>query len=175
MGQGYQGLDTVLIELIKDFVIEGQSFFIGFQLITLWKNPWPGDGQTEGLKAHFGIEGDVFLVTVVKIRTPAFWIEAFCILKGKIQSFTVHGCGKFSSHGLALFWIDCPGCIRGRKAAASLTKAPFKLVGGGCPTPKETIWKSFVFCHILTSLFKFLSFAACTFRMQEATHAFSSF
>jgi hypothetical protein len=63
-----QGLDPVLFAAVEDPVIELQTLFVGLFLHAGGEDTGPVDGGAEAFEAHFGKEGYVFLIVVIKVN-----------------------------------------------------------------------------------------------------------
>ena len=64
-----EGLDPVLMALVKDPVIESEPLLAGFFVIAVGKDPPPVDGQAETRPAHLCKQSDVFFIAVIKIHS----------------------------------------------------------------------------------------------------------
>ena len=74
VGKGDHRLNTVVPAFVKDFVIEGQPFLIGFGIISVGKDSAPGNGKPQHLESHLRHQSNIFLIPVIKVDTHQFEI-----------------------------------------------------------------------------------------------------
>ena len=142
VGNGHQGLNAILVALLKEIFIELETRFIRLQFIPLWEDPRPGNGQAIGFKAHFPKKGNVFLVAMVhinaifsRIKITLFKVEHFSLTCNNRLTVRPNRHHIHIGQATAVFSIS------------SLT-----LVSSRRSTPKETIWKLKFVGHLPTSL-----------------------
>ena len=132
--QGNQWLNTIFGQFIKKIVIELQTSFIGLQLVSIWKNPRPGNGGPVDLEAHLRKEGNVLLVTMVEINS--FQLEIICCRTLGNQRIAITWRGRHSA-----FWSH----ILNRQSFSIQIIGALILVGRRCTTPEE-IFRKFSHC-----------------------------
>ena len=75
VGQGDQGLDAVLGQLVKHLVVKGQPLLVGLLLIPPGEDAGPGDGHAVDLEAHLSKQGDVLFPVMVEVGGLVIGIE----------------------------------------------------------------------------------------------------
>ena len=142
VGNGHQGLNAILVALLKEVFIKLETRFVWLQFIPLWEDPRPGNGQTIGFKAHFPKESNVFLVAMVHINAILSWI--------KIALFKVEHLFLTRNNGVTI--RPNRHHIHIGQATAIFIICSLTLVSSRRTTPKETIWKLKFVGHLSTSL-----------------------
>ena len=132
MRDGHERLDAVRLALAEHVLIEGQAGLVGLGLVTVGEDAGPRQAHTEGLKAHLGKEGDVFLVVVVEIDAS---LRGIVIAVLEFEHFTLTG-----DHRVAL------GAVRSHihvgQAAAVHVVGALALVSSRRAAPQEVITES---------------------------------
>lgn len=78
VAQRDDGLDAMFVHGIKHVVIEPESRFVGLSLIALGEDPAPGNGGAEALEAQFRKEGNIVLVSMIKVNALMIGIGLAC-------------------------------------------------------------------------------------------------
>lgn len=74
MRERHDRLDPVLQQLIKKMIVKDEACFIRQFLVPLRKNPAPGDGSPEALKAQFRKKPDVIPSGCLSPRVPMYFL-----------------------------------------------------------------------------------------------------
>ena len=129
---GHERLDAVRLALAEYVLVEGQAGLVGLGLVTVGEDAGPRQAHAEGLKAHLGKEGDVFLVVVVEIDAS---LRGIVIAVLEFEHFTLTG-----DHRVAL------GAVRSHihvgQAAAVHVVGALALVSSRRAAPQEVITES---------------------------------
>ena len=88
--QGNQRLNAIFGQFVKKIVIELQTSFIGLQLVSVWKNPRPGNGSPVDLEAHLCKESNVLLIAMIEINS--FQLKIIC-------------CRPLGNQRIAITWL----------------------------------------------------------------------
>ena len=126
VGDRHQRLDAVPGELVEHGVVEGQALLIGCLVVTVGKDPAPGDREAEYREAHLGQERDVLGIAVVEVDPDELEVVG----------------GRPRRPGAD----DAPGHhVLDRQALATLVVGTLQLVRGGGAAPEEAARKRA--CH----------------------------
>ena len=139
--QGNQRLNAIFGQFVKKIVIELQTSFIGFQLVSVWENPRPGNRSPVDLEAHLCKEGNVLLIAMIEINP--FQLE-------------IIWCRILSNQRIAVTWLGWHSAfwshILNRQAFSIQIIGAFILVGCSCTAPEE-ILRKFTHLHFLAFVF----------------------
>ena len=120
-----QRLNSIFMTFFKKIFIKLQSFFIGFFLITIWKNPGPGNRKPVCLKSHFTKHGNIFSEMMIHIYGFHCRIVMFTV---RLQHF------KFSqAHRKTIF--SSRAYIYICKASPAFPVSSLTLIGSGSTAP----------------------------------------
>ena len=138
VAQGDQRLDAQTAHLGEKVLIELQAFLVGFGLLAGGEDPGPGDGDPQHGKAHLGKEGEVLLVVMVEVDTPAFGVGRVAgVRHGGGDLVVAHGVvGRVVLHvGVGLIG----GHIGHAGTLAVHIPSAFGLVGGQSAAPEKSL------------------------------------
>ena len=154
VGNGHQGLNAILVALLKEVFIKLETRFVWLQFIPFWEDPRPGNGQAIGFKAHFPKESNIFLVAMVhinaifsRVKIDLFKVEHLFLTRNNRVTIRPNRYHIHIGQATAIFIIS-----------------PLTLVGSRRPTPKETIWKLKFVGHHFTSHDLLLLFAKTKYK-----------
>ena len=131
---GHERLDTVLLALAEEILVELQALFVGLGLVAVGEDAGPADGQTVRFEAHLGEKRDVLLVVVVhvdgllgRVEVPVLKFEH--LARAATDRLTISAVRHHVDVG---------------QAAAALVVRALALVGRRSAAPQETLRKSHV-------------------------------
>ncbi len=113
-------LDAVLLALVEDGVVEGETFLVRLRIVAVRENAAPVDGETEAFEAHLAEEGDVFLVVMIKIDRLMRRVECIRLyLRAECSRCVDVAAQEHIRNGksLPVFKIGALTLVRGRRAA----------------------------------------------------------
>ena len=70
--EGDHGLDPVLMALVKDFIVEGQTLLVGQGVVAVGEDTAPGNAHAKDAEAHLAQKRNVLLVGVVEVDAASF-------------------------------------------------------------------------------------------------------
>ena len=121
MADGYQRLDTLLVQFIEDLVVERQALLVGHQIISVGEDAAPVDGHAEHLEAHLAHKRGVLGMAMIKVACEVVGIAQ--ALFPRTGDLPRRGMGAVGHHI----------CVA--RTLAAKVPAALELVGCGCATP----------------------------------------
>ena len=142
VADGDQRLDAVLMALVKNAVVEGQSCLVGLSVIAVGQDTRPRNGQPEALEAHLRKQGDVLFIMMIQVDGFVAGVEMRSIA---IQHFHIARCHRETVRAEG-------GHIHRSQTLAVCLPCALALVGGGSAAPQKALGE---FAHTLYLLIYF--------------------
>ena len=171
---GHQRFDIVFAQFFEDIAIEFDALLIGFIFIAMRIETAPGNGHSKHLEAHFGKQGNVFFIVMVKIDGVMVGVE-IVIENGVMSIFGQCGKAPFRVGMRIPVFVDpgyqsmagigaTSGDIRFGRTAAAFISGAFRLVDSNRVAPEKILWK----WHVISPCLALLS-VVIVFRKQNRT------
>ena len=142
VADGDQRLNAVLMALVKNAVVEGQSCLVGLSIVAVGQDAGPCNGQPEALEAHLCKQGDILFIMVIQVNGLVAGVE-MCVIAA--QHFHIARCHRKTVRAEG-------GHIHRSQTLAVCLPCTLALVGGGSAAPQKALGK---FAHTLYLLVYF--------------------
>ena len=142
MADGDQRLNAVLMALVKNAVVEGQSCLVGLSIVAVGQDAGPCNGQPEALEAHLCKQGDILFIMVIQVNGLVAGVE-MCVIAA--QHFHIARCHRKTVRAEG-------GHVHRCQTLAVCLPCTLALVGGGSAAPQKALGK---FAHTLYLLVYF--------------------